>query len=38
MDEEYKDKLFHIRGAAIGCMLGLVVAALSGCIVHFALL
>ena len=38
MDKEYTDKLFHARGAAIGCLLGLVVAALSGCIVHLALL
>lgn len=38
MDKEYKDKLFHVRGAAIGCMLGLIVASLSGCIVHLALL
>ncbi len=38
MDKEYKDKLFHVRGAAIGCVLGLLVACLSGCIVHFALL
>jgi len=38
MDKEYKDKLFHARGAVIGCVLGLIVAVLSGCIVHFALL
>ncbi len=38
MDREYKDKLFHAKGAVIGCLLGLIVATLSGCIVHFALL
>lgn len=38
MDKEYKDKWFHARGATIGCLIGLVVALLSGCIVHFALL
>ena len=37
MEKEYTDKLFHAKGAAIGCILGLVVALLSGCIVHFAL-
>ena len=38
MDKEYKDKLFHVKGAAVGCVLGLIVGVLSGCIVHFALL
>ncbi|MBQ8527846.1 MAG: hypothetical protein IJ429_05160 [Lachnospiraceae bacterium] len=38
MDKEYKNKLFHVRGAAIGCMLGIIVASLSGCIVHLVLL
>ena len=38
MDKEYKDKLFHVRGAAIGCVLGLIVAVLSGCIVQLVLL
>ena len=38
MDKEYKDKLFHARGAVIGCVLGVIVGVLSGCIVHFALL
>ena len=38
MNKEYKDKLFHVRGAAIGCVLGLIVAVLSGCIVQLVLL
>lgn len=38
MDKAYKNKWFHARGAVIGCLLGLVVAGLSGCIVHFTLL
>ncbi len=36
MDKEYTDKLFHAKGAGIGCLLGLVVALLSGCVVHLA--
>ena len=29
--------MFHVRGACIGIVLGLIVALLSGCIVHFCL-
>lgn len=35
MEKEYKDYMFHVRGACIGIVLGLVVALLSGCIIHF---
>ncbi len=35
MDKEYKDYMFHLRGACIGIVLGGVVAVLSGCIIHF---
>nr|MBQ8252539.1 hypothetical protein [Lachnospiraceae bacterium] len=35
MDREYKDKLFHVKGAGIGCVLGVIVALLAGCIVQF---
>lgn len=35
MEKEYKDYMFHARGACIGIVLGLVVALLSGCIIHF---
>ena len=38
MEKEYTDKFFHVKGAGIGCVLGLAVALLSGCIVYFALL
>lgn len=34
MDKEYGDYAFHIRGAVVGFVLGFVVAALSGGIVH----
>ena len=34
MEKEYTDYLFHVKGACIGIALGLVVALLSGCIVH----
>ncbi len=34
MEKEYKDYLFHARGAGIGIALGLVVALLSGCIIY----
>jgi hypothetical protein len=37
MEKEYKDYMFHVRGACIGIVLGLIVALLSGCIVHFCL-
>ena len=37
MEKEYKNYRFHVRGAVIGLALGLVVALLSGCIVHLAL-
>ena len=35
MEKEYKDYVFHAKGACIGMALGLVVALLSGCMVHF---
>lgn len=34
MEKEYKDYMFHVRGACIGIALGLVVALLSGCIIY----
>ena len=34
MDEAYKDYIFHLKGAGIGTLLGLIVALLSGGIVH----
>ena len=37
MEKEYTDYLFHAKGACIGVALGLVVAVLSGCIVHMVL-
>lgn len=37
MEKEYKNYGFHVRGAAIGVALGLVVALLSGCIIHLVL-
>ena len=37
MEKEYKDYFFHAKGAGIGIALGLVVALLSGCIIHLSL-
>jgi len=34
MEKEYKDYVFHAKGAGIGMVLGLVVALLSGCMIH----
>ena len=34
MDKGYKDYLFHTRGFFIGCVLGLIVALLSGGVVQ----
>lgn len=34
MEKEYKNYMFHVRGACIGIVLGLVVALLSGGIIH----
>jgi len=34
MEKEYKDYMFHVRGACIGIALGVVVAVLSGWIIH----
>lgn len=34
MEKEYKDYLFHVKGTVVGIILGLVVALLSGCVVH----
>ena len=33
MDEEYKDYLFHVKGAMKGTVIGLIVAILSGVII-----
>lgn len=38
MDKDYQNKLFHARGAVVGSVISLIVALLSGCIVHLALL
>lgn len=35
MEKEYKDYLFHVKGACIGIVLGFVVALISGCIIGF---
>lgn len=35
MEEAYKNKWFHVKGGIVGTALGLIVALLSGCIVHF---
>lgn len=37
MDKEYTDKFFHVKGAIVGTILGMIVALLSGCIVYFVL-
>ena len=37
MDKEYTDKLFHVKGAIVGTILGMIVAFLSGCFVYFVL-
>ena len=37
MEKEYKDYMFHVRGACIGTGLGLVTALLSGCMIHIIL-
>ena len=34
MDKEYKDYGFHAKGACVGIVLGLIVALLSGGIIH----
>ena len=34
MEKEYKDYLFHVKGACIGILLGLVVALVSGVIIQ----
>lgn len=34
MEKEYKDYLFHIKGAVIGTILGIIVALLSGALVQ----
>lgn len=36
MEKEYKDYLFHVKGACIGILLGLVVALVSGVIIQLA--
>lgn len=37
MVNEYKNYIFHVRGAAIGIVLGLIVALLSSCIIFLFL-
>lgn len=37
MEKEYKDYFFHVKGAFIGIILGLIVALSSGCIIHLIL-
>lgn len=37
MEKEYKDYMFHVRGAVVGVALGLVAALLSSCIIHLVL-
>lgn len=37
MEREYKNYGFHVKGAIIGCVLGLVVALLAGCIIWMVL-
>lgn len=37
MEKKYKNYGFHVKGAMIGCLLGLVVALLSGCVVSLVL-
>lgn len=34
MEKEYKNRLFHLKGACVGTILGLIVALLSGLIIH----
>lgn len=36
MDEDYKDYLFHVRGAIKGTVIGMIVAILSGVIILLA--
>lgn len=38
MEKEYKNYWFHVRGAMIGCALGLIVALLSGGLVQLVLM
>ena len=37
MEKDYKDYMFHVRGACVGVALGLVAALLSCCIIHLVL-
>lgn len=37
MDNEYTDYIFHVKGACIGIILGLIVALLSGGFIHIIL-
>ena len=37
MDEEYKDYLFHVKGAMKGTVIGLIVAILSGVIIFLTI-
>lgn len=38
MEKEYKDYMFHVKGAGVGVLLGLVVAVLSGGLIHLILM
>ena len=35
MEQEYRNYMFHVKGAGIGMGLGFVVALLAGCMIHF---
>lgn len=37
MEKEYKNYIFHVKGAVVGTVLGVVVAFVSGCILHLVL-
>ena len=37
MDEDYKDYLFHVKGAVKGTVIGIIVAILSGVIILLAI-
>ena len=38
MEKEYKDYLFHVKGAGVGVLLGVIVAVLSGSLIHLILI
>lgn len=37
MEKEYRNYMFHVKGAGIGIVLGLIVALLSGCVIRLFL-